>query len=154
MRRAGSLFLCLVLSSSSLFAAAPEIPSKYLDADARIRAGMSQQIRHRMFAIVDRTRASMSVADVRALTRGESAETSFLVMLEYLKMLQKEARLDGPKMGDHKTPPGKRFEDALTAANLSFLLGAVGPAPGGGPSFPLITPTPTPRPPLLKKKTA
>lgn len=168
MRRAGSLVLGIVLSSSPLLAAVAEIPPKYLEEEKRIRAAMSQHVRHRSFFLVDRTRATMSVADVRALTKGESADTIFLVMLEYLKMLQKEARedrkratastdaalaakeakiqLDSSKIADQKREAEKRFDAAMQAANLELLLGAVNSAAAVAAAIPTKTPTPASRP--------
>jgi hypothetical protein len=86
-----------VLAAALTLAAAAsdlEIPRKLLDHEARVRAALTPAEKARGAALEARLSPKMSANDVTALTRGESANTMFAVMMEYMKMVQKEARAD------------------------------------------------------------
>jgi hypothetical protein len=125
-----------------------EIPPKALAQEARTRAAFTPQERARTQALEARLSSKMSVKDVTAMTRGETAGTIFAVMLAYLKLLQKEAREDRKidqekeKIEALKREAGERFENAMAAANLEMLMGIVSSAAQAVGAIP--TPTATP----------
>lgn len=86
----------LLAAALTLTAATPdvEIPRKFLDHEARVRAALTPAEKAREAALKPRLSSRLSVHDVTALTRGESLNTMFVMMMEYMKMVQKEARED------------------------------------------------------------
>jgi hypothetical protein len=86
----------LFVSALALAAPAPnlEISQKLLDHEARTRAAFTPAERARVQALEAALSTKMSVGDVTAMTRGEPTGSIFAVMMQYLKMVQKEARED------------------------------------------------------------
>jgi hypothetical protein len=155
MRQRAAL-LARTTAVAALFLAVPavpataanlEIPQKYLDQAARTRAALTPAEQARVNAHVARLSSKMSLQDVKTMTHGDSANGLFVVMMEYLKLLQKEAREDRKmartdadlslaakagkldqeksKIEAQKREAEERFEHAMTAANLEMVLGVV-----------------------------
>jgi len=175
MQCAGSFLLSIVLAATPAAAAVTEIPAKYLEQEARIRRAMSPQARVRVDGLTARLNVKMTVADVKNLTRDEPAASIFVVMIEYLKLLQKDARedrkiarsdaasnlrlkaskldLEKEKIEAQKREAQERFDRAMEAANLAMWLGIISGAAGSvGPvSGATKTPTKVPRLPTEAK---
>lgn len=132
-----------------------EIPQKYLDQEARTRAALSPAEQARVDIHVARLTTKMSLQDVRMMTGDDPTGSLFVVMMEYLKMLQKEAREDRKtaradrelsltaktgkidqekaKIEAQKREAEARFENAMAGANLEMVVGMVsGVATVGG----------------------
>ncbi len=144
IRNATVLVLAAALALNAP-AANLEIPQKYLDQEARTRAALTSAEQARVSALVARLSPKMSIQDVRTMAAGDSAGTLFVVMMEYLKMVLKEARGDAKiqrsqaelalaekegklaqekgKIDAQKREAEERFNNAMASANLEMLMG-------------------------------
>jgi hypothetical protein len=176
MQRTGSILLCFVLAGAPAAAAVTEIPARYLEHEARLRGALSPQERARVDALTARLTVKMSVVDVKAMIGSDSASSLFLVMLQYLKLLNKEARddhkiarsdaaselrmkaskidLEKEKIEKQKEEAAERYRRAMEAADLETWMsltstGAAAAVSGnsvGAASGAKVSPTKTPVP--------
>lgn len=145
MLRNSTVLLLAAALALAVPAANLEIPQKYLDQEARMRAAFTPAERARVNAFVARLTTKISLQDVKAMTQGDSMGCIFVVMMEYLKMLQKEAREDRKtarteaelslaakagkidqeeaKIEAQKREAEERFQHAMTAANSEMAMG-------------------------------
>jgi len=88
--------IAALLTAVLAFTASAEvqISQNLLDHEARTRAAFTPAEKAREAALEARLTSKMSVADVMAMTRGETQGTIFAVLMEYQKMMGKEARED------------------------------------------------------------
>jgi hypothetical protein len=146
IRIAATLLLAAALAPSAT-AANVEIPQRYLDQEVRTRAALTPAEQARVNTHVARLSSKMSLQDVKAMTQGDSLGSIFVVMMEYLKLLQKEAREDrktartgselslatkagkldqaNAKIEAQKREAEERFQRAMTAANSDMVIGIV-----------------------------
>lgn len=146
MRGTTALLLAAVLALPAA-AGNLEIPQKYLDLGVRTRATLTPAEQARVKAHIDRLSPKISLQDVKTMTQGDSMSCMFVVMMEYLKLLQKDAREDRKltradadlslaakagkldqeksKIEAQKREAEERFEHAMAAANLEMVLGMV-----------------------------
>lgn len=146
LRNATAVLLAAVFATCAI-AASTEIPANALAEEARVRAAFTPVQKARVATLEKRLTPKMSVQEVSAMTRGESAETIFAVMMEFLKMCQKEARekqkaadamkqlvlaqkdskiqQENAKIEAQKREAEARFEHAMQAASSAFVLGVV-----------------------------
>jgi hypothetical protein len=130
-----------------LLAANLEIPRNLLEHEARIRAAFTPAERARTQALEARLSSKMSVNDVTAMTRGETAGILMAVMMQYLKSAQEYARdnrkekrmeakeslaardaklaQDNKKIDAMRSEADARHDHAMTAANWEMALGIV-----------------------------
>lgn len=91
-RAATPAVLAVVLAFGALAEVQPS--QKLLDHEARTRASFTPAERARVQALEARLSTKMSVHDVTTLAHGETAGAVFAVLMEYQRMLAKEARED------------------------------------------------------------
>lgn len=89
----------VALAAGNLRAANPtpaapafEISSQLLAQESRVRAGLTPEARARVQLLEARLTPRLTPAQVDALAHGEPEASIFVVMMAYLKMVQKEAR--------------------------------------------------------------
>ena len=90
--RAGLAFVLGASLARPVAAGDVEIPKKLLDHEARVRASLTPAVKARDAALEARVSSKMSVHDVANLTAGESSDVMMLVLMKYMKDVQKEVR--------------------------------------------------------------
>lgn len=91
---------------SAAFLAVPalarDIPAALLAHEAKVRASLTPAQSQHVASLATRLTPTMGVPDVLALGRGEPDANIFLVLLEYQKLLNKEAREDKKQARESK----------------------------------------------------
>jgi hypothetical protein len=148
-----------------------EIPRKLLEHEARVRAAFTPAEKSREAALEARVSSKMSVNDVTSLARGATQDEMFAVLMQYLKLVQKEAKENrrladasvrlsnsakASKLAQDNATLDKGMEEAkekaqnlMAAATTGLVMGAVGGAVQAGAALPpqgsgVVVPTKTP----------
>jgi hypothetical protein len=174
MRQTAAIVLFATALALVSSAAAKEIPQQLLDHEARARAALSPAERAHVDALVPKLSPKMSVQDVTRLAGGggDSGAGLFVVMVQYLKLVDKEARenhrldkynerlalaskagkldLEKTKIDAEKREAEERYDRAMAAAEAQMKLGIASAASQVNRGA-LLAPTPT-RTPVPARK--
>lgn len=158
--------IVVLFATTFAFAANRQIPQRLLDQAARTRAAFTPAERARTQALEARLSSKMSVNDVTAMTRGETPGMQSVIMLDYARLLEKEARAEqrGKMSGARLAMAAAESQlqmgmaSGMAGVGGGVVRGAAGgqhaeQAPPGGTAPVVAVPTKTPaKAPVPKKK--